>query len=195
MNSAIMETIKERIPSAEECQKLMIRYCMLPNIIEHSWQVMRVAIFIIDNLKNDVKINRELVTAAALLHDITKTKALITKEHHDISGGELLRFLGFPSVANVVEQHIFLRNLNLQGRLEESEIIYYADKRVLHDRIVSLQQRVEDMIARYGVSETVIQHILQNARQAARLEKKIVGLMTTDIETLNNLSTPSIVTG
>jgi len=184
-----METIKEKIPSAEECGELMIQHCMLPNIIEHSWQVMRVAMFITNNLKTGVEINRELVTAAALLHDITKTRALMTNEHHDISGGELLRLLGFPTVADVVEQHIFLRNFDLRGRLEESEIIYYADKRVLHDRIVSLQDRIEDMIARYGVNENVRQHILQNGRQAARLEKKIAGLMTVGIEELTNLST------
>lgn len=174
----------ERIPSAEECHELMIRYSMLPNIIDHSRQVMRVATFITDNLKGSVEIDRGLVTAAALLHDITKTKALTTKEQHDISGGELLRCLGFTRVADVVEQHIYLRNFNLHGRLVESEIIYYADKRVLHDRIVSLQERMEDMIARYGVNENVIQHILQNGRQAARLERKIVGSMTIGIEAL-----------
>lgn len=66
----------DRIPSQEECYTLMAQYLMLPNIIEHSRQVMRVALAITDNLKKDISINRDMVMAAALLHDITKTRSL-----------------------------------------------------------------------------------------------------------------------
>ena len=116
----------------------MAKYCMLPNIIAHSRQVMRVSLVIIDNLKNGVSINRNLVIAAALLHDITKTRSLETREPHDQSGGELLRELGFPRVGEIVEQHVILLDFNPQEKLEEREIINYADKRVMHDRVVSL---------------------------------------------------------
>jgi uncharacterized protein len=179
------ETTNDRIPSPEECNELMIRYSMRPNIIAHSRQVMRVALAITDNLKEGVTVNRELVRAAALLHDITKSRSLKTKESHDMSGGELLRSLGFPSIAGIVEQHVILYNFDPQGRLMEQEIIYYADKRVMHDRIVSLQERIEDLIARYGTGEEVRKRIMQNGRQALFVEKKIAGLMTIDIETLD----------
>ena len=179
------EIISDRIPAPQECDELMIRYSMRPNIIEHSRQVMRVALAITDNLKEGVVVNRELVRAAALLHDITKSRSLETREPHDISGGELLRDLGFPSIAEIVEQHVILRNFDPQDGLTEREIIYYADKRVMHDRIVSLQERVEDLIARYGTGEEVKKRILQNGRQALSVEKKIAGLMTIDIETLD----------
>ena len=88
----------------------MAQYSMRPHIIEHSIQVVNVSLAIIDNLKNGVSVNRDLVIAAALLHDITKTTSLETNENHAVSGGALLRKLGFSSTAEIVEQHIRIQN-------------------------------------------------------------------------------------
>jgi putative nucleotidyltransferase with HDIG domain len=172
----------DRIPSREECNELMAKYSMLPNIVEHSMQVMRVSLAITDNLKNNVSMNRDLVVSAALLHDITKTRSLVTKERHDTSGGELLRELGFPRIAEIVEQHVIIQNIDLQGRLEEREIVYYADKRVLHDTIVTIDERVHDLIQRYGTVEEIRNLILQNKSQVLTVERKIASFMKIDID-------------
>jgi len=155
---------------------------MLPNIVEHSIQVMNVSLAITDNLKSGVPINRDLVIAAALLHDITKTKSLVTKERHDASGGLLLRELGFPSTADIVEQHVIIHNVNLEGRLEEREIVYYADKRVLHDTIVTIDERLHDLVQRYGTTEEIRSLILQNKSQMLAVERKIAGFMAIDLQ-------------
>ena len=171
----------EKIPTEEECYELMARHFMLPNIVEHSLQVMRVSLAITDNLKENVSINRDLVIAGSLLHDITKTRSLQTKERHDASGGGLLRELGFPVIAEIVEQHVIIHDLNLDGEIEEKEIVYYADKRVMHDTIVTLEERVIDLIQRYGAKEETRELILRNREQALVVEQKIVGLMKIDI--------------
>ena len=119
----MVKVTSDRIPPREECDELMVQHSMRPNIVEHSIQVMHVSLAITDNLKNGVAVNRDLVIAAALLHDITKTRSFKTKERHDVSGGELLREMGFTSIAEIVEQHIFFQNLNPQGRLEERDIL------------------------------------------------------------------------
>lgn len=172
----------DRIPSREECNELMAKYCMLPNIVAHSRQVMRVSLVITDNLKNGLSINRNLVMAAALLHDITKARSLETREPHDQSGGELLRELGFARIGEIVKQHVILLDFNPQERLEEREIINYADKRVMHDRIVSLAERVEDLIQRYGTAKEIKYLIQQNASQAFAIEKKIADSMAVDLD-------------
>jgi len=172
----------DRIPSRAECDELMVQYFMLPKIAEHSMQVMNVSLAIIDNLKSGVSVNRDLVIAAALLHDITKTRSLATKERHDASGGELLRELGFPRIAGIVEQHVIIQNLNLEGRLEEREIVYYADKRVLHDTIVTIEERVQDLIQRYGTVEEIRNLILQNKSQVLAIERKIADFMAIDLQ-------------
>jgi uncharacterized protein len=178
----MIESTCDRIPSRAKCDELMVQYSMLPKIVAHSLQVMNVSLTIIDNLKSGVHVNRDLVIAAALLHDITKTKSLETKERHDASGGALLRELGFPSTAEIVEQHVIIRNLNLDGRLEEWEIVYYADKRVLHDTIVTIDERVHDLVQRYGTVEEIRNLILQNKRQVLAVERKIADFMAIDLQ-------------
>ena len=172
----------DRIPSLEECDELMAKYSMLPNIVAHSRQVMLVSLAITDNLKKEVSINRDMVMAAALLHDITKTRSFETKEHHDESGGELLRELGFASVGEIVKQHVILLDFDPKGSLEEREIINYADKRVMHDRIVSLEERVKDLIQRYGTTEEIRKRIRQNESLVIAIEKKIAGFIAIDLD-------------
>ena len=178
-----ISTIPEaRTPSLSECDELMARYAMLPNIVAHSRQVMRVALAVADNLKNGAAVDRDLVMAAALLHDITKTRALESKESHDRTGGALLRELGFPCVGEIVEQHVVLSGFDPQARLSEREIVNYADKRVMHDRIVSLKERLEDLIRRYGATEAAIASIRRNQQTAYAIEKKIRAAMAIDLE-------------
>ena len=171
----------ERILTEEECHELMGRYAMLPNIVEHSLQVMRVSLTITDNIKENVSINRDLVIAGSLLHDITKTRSLQTKERHDVSGGAVLRELGYPDIAEIVEQHVIIHDLNLDGEIEEKEIVYYADKRVTHNTIVTLEERVHDLIQRYGAEEAIRELILRNREQVLAVERKIAGFMKIDI--------------
>ena len=172
----------DRIPSREECDALMAEYGMLPNIIAHSRQVMRVSLTIVDNLRDGVFINRDLVMASALLHDITKTRSLKTREPHDQSGAELLRESGFARIAEIVKQHVILLAFDPQGKPDEREIVNYADKRVMHDRIVSLAEREEDLLQRYGRTEEIKTLIRLNARNARDIEKKIACSMTIDLE-------------
>ena len=159
----------EKIPTEEECHELMAMHSMLPSIVEHSLQVMRVSV------------NRDLVIAGSLLHDITKTRSLQTKERHDASGGTLLRELGFPDIAKIVEQHVIIHDLNLDGEIEEKEIVYYADNPVMHDTIVTLEERVHDLIQRYGTKEETRELILRNREQVLAVERKIAGFMKIDI--------------
>lgn len=167
-----------RIPTVEECYELMKCYAMLPNIVAHSEQVARVAVAIMNNLKDGIDISRKAVIVACLLHDITKTRSLQTKEHHDVSGGRLLEELGFPTIGAIVKEHVVLQNLQPEGNLLAKEIVYYADKRVMHDQIVTVKERVADLIVRYGATEERVQIINSNARQVYMLELKIGHFLT-----------------
>ncbi len=175
------ENINARIPDIAECKELMSRYDMLPNILEHSLQVMRVSLAITDHLKERVSVNRDMVIAAALLHDITKTRSIKTKEKHAASGGKLLRELGFPEIAGIVEEHVTIQKFNPERILEEKEIVYYADKRVMHDKIVTLEERMNDLMLRYGSGEDMRNFLRQNRKQAEAVERKIADFMKIDI--------------
>jgi uncharacterized protein len=172
----------ERIPTVDECYRLIRKYNMLPNIIEHSRQVMLVSLAMVDKLKDGAVINRDIVIAAALLHDITKTRSLETKEPHDLSGGILLRELGFDKIASIVEEHVVLKNFEPDGPLEEKEIVYYADKRVMHDQVVSSKDRVADLLERYGKTPEIKEMIIKNSGMLMEIEKKIACFISVDID-------------
>ena len=141
------------IPTVETCYRLICKMKMLEHIVVHSLQVCRVATFLADALrKGGTTLNVDLVRAAALLHDITKTRSFETGEVHSESGCEYLSQQGYPEVGDIVRQHVKLDAYFAADNPTEAEIVNYADKRVLHDKIVSLNQRMHYILIRYGSS-------------------------------------------
>ena len=60
--------------------------------------------------------------------------------------------MGFPEVAEVMGKHSLHeieKEKNKQLRIEE-KIMFYADKRVKENKIVSLKERIEDLEKRYN---------------------------------------------
>jgi len=140
-----------RIPSRRQCFELFLEMRMLDHIVAHSLQVCRVAMVIADRLaEREVRLNRDLIQASALLHDITKTRSFRTGENHAQSGEGLLEQLGFPEVGYIVGRHVRLDTYNGGDPIAEVEVVNYADKRVLHDRVVSLTERMDYIMERYG---------------------------------------------
>lgn len=88
---------------------------------------------------------------------------------------------GFGLIARIVEQHVVITDVNLAGPPEEKEIVYYADKRVMHDNIVTLEERVQDLLIRCGKTEAICNQILENLRQVIPVERKLSSFMKTDI--------------
>ncbi len=178
----IKESIK-KIPSEDECLRLIKEHEMLPNIVDHSIQVKNVSEAIYKHLIDKQNISIELLIASALLHDITKTKAILEKElRHDLTGGELLRSLGYAEIAVIVENHVVFSDFDPDGPLLEKEIIYYSDKRVMHDTVVNIDTRVADLVERYGKTDKIKEMILNNKKFILKLESKIQSHMDIPID-------------
>jgi len=140
-----------KIPTQEQCFLLMCEMKMMDHIVVHSMQVCRVATFLADQLNPaQNRLNYDLIRAAALLHDITKTRSFKTEENHALTGGQFLAERGYPEVGDLVRQHVRLDTYPDPITLGEAQIINYADKRVLHDRIVGLDKRLDYILEKYG---------------------------------------------
>lgn len=178
-----------KIPGEKKCYELMEQFEMLPNIKAHSILVKNVSMAIASNLKKSAEINSDAVLAGALLHDITKTRAVKYNEYaHDKTGGTLVRDLGYDLIAEIIESHVVLDNFDEAGNIEEREIVHYADKRVMHDKIVTIEERFDDLNIRYGIPRNVSHIIEKNKKFALLLEKKISRFMKIPIdEVLKNL--------
>lgn len=182
-----MKDLKE-IPSREECLKMMGQRGVLSHIVDHCLEVAKVAGFLAVELnKKGQRIDLRLVEAASLLHDLTKTEGLNTKEDHAKTGHQLLKGMGYERVAEVVSQHIHLLEKSDASQVSEEELVNYADKRVQHDRIVSLRERFVDLKERYGKSQSSFELLDDLEKTTFKLEEKIFSILEMNPRDLQSL--------
>jgi len=161
----------------------MEEYAMLPNIRRHSIVVAKVGLRIVDGLNENETLqssvpDESLIIAGALLHDIAKTPCLKNGCDHARAGAEICHNLGYPEIARIVGEHVLLKEHDSfccsQGIFSAAEIIYYADKRVRHEEIVSLEVRLEYILENYGMGDQVRHRLIQeNFDKCVKLEEQI----------------------
>jgi uncharacterized protein len=178
-------------PSPTDCLALMSAHGMLPNIYEHSLLVREVALHLGTSLAEaGFALHLDLIDAGALLHDLGKTYCLGTSLNHAEWGAQALTAAGYPEVAQVVREHIFLESNGKDPRaIREAEVVNYADKRVLHTQVVTLTDRFVDLMERYGKSEEAKRRIAGLEQGAQLLEAKLfapLSLQPMDLLQLND---------
>lgn len=178
------------IPSPHECLELMAAYGMLPNIREHSFQVNRVALVLGEALATaGYALHLPLIEAGALLHDLGKTPCLKNGQKHAEWGAALLTELGYPEVAQIVKEHVYLVTDPASPQpLRETEVVNYADKRVLHTRVVMLSERFADLIERYGRTPEARERLAALEIKFRVLEDKIFAPLDLNAEDLLQLN-------
>ena len=168
-----------KIPGIDTCIALMERYAMLPNIRRHSLLVARIAELLAERLHERLPAgqapDQDFCVNGALLHDIAKTPCLKEGCDHAATGAEICQRHGFPEIAEIVAGHIILHDFSpekyKQGLFQAKDIVYYADKRVRHDAIVSLAERLEYILENYGGNNERVQGLIRdNFRKCEQLE-------------------------
>ncbi len=176
-----------RIPGLRDCVRLLEEQGVPPHIRRHSERVALVAVFLARDLREaGVELDLELVCAGALLHDITKHRSLETGENHAATARRLLEGLGYPEVAEVVGNHIVVPLRD--GDPAEDELVYYADKRVKHETVVSVSERFKDLLARYGKTEEAAARIKELEGLTRLVEQRIFARLSYGPEALNELN-------
>ena len=155
------------IPTQEQCLEIL-RKNVPDNIIAHLKAVSDFSEKVMDVLeKRGIKVNRELVKAAALLHDVRKLE-----KDHELKGAEYIASLGYKEVANLIRKH-GLSRLNDESfvpKTWEEKVVFYSDKRIKDDRIVSVDERFEDIRKRY--KRDIIEHEYE---LTLKIEKELLG--------------------
>ena len=163
---------KYSLPTQEQCLEIIKEYHMPRHIVKHSLAVAKLAVFLAKKLQEkNTAVDVELVYRAGLLHDIARVcdfkdldyhrfeqtvteqdraKWLRLKEKykdigHEDAAYELLREK-WPVLALTIKKHRYMAMLAEDTRPNtwEEKLLYYADMRVMHDRIVPLGTRLED---------------------------------------------------
>jgi len=166
------------IPTRAECLEMMDRAGVPEHIRRHCEAVATVAIRLAQALSaQGIVLDLALVESAALLHDIGKARALETRAaDHGKIGADMLVELGCAEVeklAPAVREHTMLAFFEEGDALTESLVVNYADKRVMHDAVVSLDERFADLAARYANSDMARAFLATLLERYRRLEAEI----------------------
>jgi uncharacterized protein len=157
---------KYALPTRRRCLSLLKEHQVPSHIVKHSIAVAKVAVFLAERLREKgVAVDVNLVDRACLLHDIfricdfkesgnskfeqkitqkSKSKQQQTKAHEDAAYNLLKE--KYPTLALTVKKHRYTALLDEKERPDtwEEKLVYYADKRVMHNSIVSLKERLEE---------------------------------------------------
>lgn len=172
------------VPDEAACLALWDKYAMLPNVRDHSRAVATTALYAADKaLSAGFTIDKKLVLAAALLHDIAKTYTIRFGGSHEQLGAAIVQEeSGNPALAQAVLFHVRWPwedgvDIPFSEPLRLPLLVSWADKRVRHDKVVSLQERFEDLLIRYGVGPVQREMIIRNNAQARALEEALEKLL------------------
>ena len=158
------------LPTREHCFELFKEYHTPNNVIAHCKMASKCAVALARKLiGKGVDVNVELVERASLLHDLLRVcdfrnferdslnvsdeeynalknirKKFKDKSHEEACCGILRN--KYPELALTVKRHHidYMLSKDNKPKTWEEKLVHYADKRVMHDKIVSLKERFED---------------------------------------------------
>ena len=167
------------IPNEAACRKLWKRCDMLPNVAKHSQVVARFALALAERAaelgKGDV---RALTLAAGLLHDIAKSYTVrYGGSHAQLGASWVMTHVGHPLIAQAVLHHVWWPWPFPENLTNPVFFVLYADKRVMHDKIVSRETRFRDLLERYGTSEYARETIAAGNAHADNLERALAAYL------------------
>lgn len=179
------------VPTVEECEQLWDTYAMMSHIRDHSRQVAALAVALAQRAADrGMQVDVAAVRAAALLHDIAKSFSIIHGgSHAQIGAAWVVAHTQHQGIAQAVRFHVHWPwDLPADTRVCSLPFfVLYADKRIMHDQCVSLCERYEDLLYRYGTSEKARVGIALSHQQGLNLERALTVQLDWDIHacTLN----------
>lgn len=158
------------IPKKEIVLQILKAKNVPPEIIAHSLAVEKVAMKIAGHAKErDYLIDIDLVSAAALLHDVVREQ-----KRHAEKGAEFVSKLGYDQVAEVIREHMFLSEAATR-HIDERAVVFLADKLVKGDKIVSIEERFAERITTFAENPEVKMKICANKNNALKMWDMLIG--------------------
>ena len=162
------------VPTREECHALWDKYAMPGHIREHSTVVAAFAVCLAEKLAEEgADIHVPSVLASALLHDLGKYYTITHGgSHGQVGGAWVMNETRNPLIAQGVLHHV-----GWPWPVDETAdpwllayCIIYADKRVMHSTVVSPEERYNDLLARYGITDAAKGRISFLHEQGLKIE-------------------------
>ena len=160
---------------------MLAEYHVPPHIVSHSKAVAKLAVFLAQRLnENGAAVDVTLLEGACLLHDLLRVydfkesdynsfernlpeeekakwqriRAKYKAMTHEDAAYEILKDK-HPALATAIKRHRYMVLLDEKEKPDtwEEKLLYYADKRVMHETIVPLKERLAE-----GHKRNVLSH-------------------------------------
>ena len=160
------------LPTRKECLALLAEYHVPPHMVNHCRAVAKLAVFLAHRLnENGAAVDVDLLEKAGLLHDMMRVfdfkqpdydlfeRNLPAEEKakwrrlrekykamtHEDAAYDVLKER-YQALALTIKRHRYMAMLDEKDRPEawEEKLLYYADMRVMHDKIVPLKERLAE---------------------------------------------------
>jgi putative nucleotidyltransferase with HDIG domain len=152
-------------PTDDECFRLLSQKETPPAVVEHCRAVAAKADELAAVLvKQGFQLDSGIIHTGALLHDIARAYP----KHADL-GASWLMAAGYPRIAKVVAEHEFLPEPIV---IDESAVVYLADKLIQGTKEVSLKDRFANSLEKCQ-NDAARQNHEKRARQAFYLQSLI----------------------
>ena len=137
-----MRVLTKPYPTFEDCQYLWEVYQTPPHVIRHCQAVSRTAVLVGEKMnEHGYAFDLELLAVAGWLHDLMRLE-----EDHGGKAAEILRELGYDSVAELVKVHMRYHLDPENPLITETDILCFADRLVIEDKYAGLDRRMEYII-------------------------------------------------
>lgn len=161
-----------------DVKKLYFEYATPKHIQNHCGQVTKVAMYIAKKMKKKgIKIDLQNLKISALLHDLLrvcdiqnfhvktfgktnsrekkiwlKIREKYGKMGHEEAAYRILKEKGEKTIGEIIRKHKFstLLSAATAPKTWEEKLLYYSDKRVIHERITTINERLHDGRIRYA---------------------------------------------
>lgn len=166
-----------RVPGAAVCREILSWFSVREDTLRHCEAVAAFAKElaeqcnerILRNQEDTPLLDAELAYSAGLLHDVAKGKA-----DHAAEGARWLYQLEHEAVAEIVGDHMELPEEKL-SYLNESAVVYLADKMMDGDRKVSVDQRFAPKRVFFSGNPRALESLERRYQKAKRAEQMILG--------------------
>ncbi len=165
------------IPSVGECEAIMNRYAAGEHVVGHCREVERLSRLLAEKLNMaGCNLDLDLVSAAALLHDIAKGRPMHAKE-----GSILLKDMGYPRVADIVACHMDIGQFDGEI-ISEKEIVYLADKMISGEQLVSIESRFSLRLKSAACDEKVVEAVRARFENALSIKRRVEVLLARPLD-------------
>jgi uncharacterized protein (TIGR00295 family) len=171
--------VPNKIPSKEECLIILKKYNTPLEVIQHCLTVTQIVEEFIFEIS---EINKELVIAGAMLHDIGRSANHTI--FHAVKGVELLKEENLdPRILSIVRNHIGtgiekeeavklgLPPENYIPQTNEEILVSYSDNLAFGKKKRSFDEALKEFIAKFGVDSNIVKRFYEHKEVIENLRK------------------------